>query len=348
MGAERIRIGVVGLGRAGWHLHCAPLVRHPDFHLVAVADAEKERCVEGEEAFGCPSFRTLPGMLDGAALDAVVIATPTHLHREMAQLAFQRGLDVLLEKPMAPDLDGARAIVRSASRDRRVLSVFFPRRAEASFRHVVEIVGSGRIGRVFQARLGLFRYARRADWQGLRKYGGGILGNLGSHLIDLLLQLVGYDVKRLFCHMGRVLTLGDAEDVAKIVVETRRGVVGEVDLNYVSPVSPYELEVYGTRGALTLTGDAIAVRFLPPGSLPPRAQEAGLAAAAREYPSEEAGFVEEIASVDERLGVDLFADFAHAVRTGAEPFVKSHEALAVMQVVERCRKDAGRIVGFEP
>lgn len=344
MGKRKLHIGVVGLGRAGWHLHCLPLSRHTDFRLVAVADAEEERRIEGGKAFNCASFNSLAQMLGAVQLDAVVIATPTHLHKEMAQLAFRRGLHVVLEKPMAVDVGEARAIIRSAKRYRRVLSVFFQYRAEAWFQHLLKIVESGNIGDIYQVRLGRFNYVRRADWQCLREYGGGILGNLGSHYIDILFQLIGYDIKRVFCHTGRVAALGDAEDVTKVIIETRRGVIGEADLNFASAINPYELEVYGTRGALTLNKGKFKLRYFNPDDLPPMELDTSLTAADREYPEDKINFHEEIIPVEKRLQIDFFAEFALAVRTGVELFVKKKEALAVMRMVEECRRDAGRIV----
>ena len=348
MKKKKLHIGVVGLGRAGWYFHCQPLSKHPDFKLIAVVDPEEERRIEGEKVFKCKSFDSLDRMLNEIDLDAIVIATPTHLHKKMTQLAFRKGLHVLLEKPMAVDVNEARAIIRSADSHGKVLSVFFPHRAEAYFRHLLKIIESGKIGDVYQVRLGWFNYVRRADWQSLIKYGGGILINLGSHFIDLLFQLIGYDIKRVFCHMGRVASIGDAEDVTKIIIETKSGVIGEADLNFASAVYPYELEVYGTRGALYLEKGEFKLRYILPEDVPQKKLDKNLAAAGREYPDDKIKFQEEIIPVDEGCRVDFHSEFARAIRTGSDPIVKPKEALAVMRMVERCRKDAGKIVVISP
>jgi predicted dehydrogenase len=346
MSRKKLKIGIVGLGRAGWYFHCQPLFAHPDFKLVAVADPVEERRIEAEKEFKCSSFSSIEQMLDSAELDAVVIASPTHLHKDMAQLAFRRGLHVVLEKPMAIDAKQAQAIIRSASKYNKVLSVFFPHRYYAYFRHLQKIIASGKIGDVYQVRLGWFNYVRRADWQSLSEYGGGILINLGSHFIDLLFQLIGCDIKRVFCHTGRVAALGDAEDVTKLIMESSRGVIGEADLNFASAIFPYELEVYGAKGALYLEKQEFHLRYFDPGKLPAGKLDKNLAAAGREYPDDKIVFIKETIPVDDNLQIDFYRDFAKAIRTGSSPIVKPKEALAVMRMVERLRESAGRIVDF--
>jgi predicted dehydrogenase len=110
----RIRIGVVGLGRIGWGEHCPQIAKHPEFELCAVQDTVKERRLEGEQKYGVPSFSTLRTMMRASNLEAVVIASPTHLHAAMAQEALRSGCHVLLEKPMAANSRDAAAIVRIA------------------------------------------------------------------------------------------------------------------------------------------------------------------------------------------------------------------------------------------
>ncbi len=147
--------------------------------------------------------------------------------------------------------------------------------------------------------------------------------------------------------LGRVAALGDAEDVTKIVLESRRGVIGEADLNFASAIYPYELEVYGTKGALYLEKQEFKLRYFNPDILPAVKLDRNLAALRREYPDDKIVFQEETIPVDERLQVDFYKDFAKAVRTGTTPVINPTEVLAVIRMVERCREDAGRIARFK-
>ena len=341
---SKIRIGVIGLGRIGWQFHCRVLAEHKKYELVGVADTDRERCREAEERFGCAAFADYAELLDLPGLEVAVIAAPTHLHKEMALAAFRRGLHVYMEKPLAVDAREAESIVRAAERRGLVLSVYQPHRASDRIQHLMKIMRSGEIGEVYQVRFGRFNCVRRDDWQSLRKYGGGMLNNYGAHYLDALLQLIGYDVKKVFCQLRRVLSLGDADDVVKVLIETRSGAVGEVEINQALTAEPFELQVWGTRGTVELKDGAFLIRSFSPDDLPPKELNRSLASAERKYPRDQIPIEVRMVPVDGRLQVDLYADLARAIRSGKEPFVKPREPLAVMRLIERCRKDSGRIV----
>lgn len=343
MPRAKIRIAVAGLGRIGWRFHAQSLATHRDFKLVAVADTEPNRCQEAREEFGCEAFVDFEEMLAEVRLDAVVIATPTHLHKDMALAAFRRGLHVLLEKPMATDLTQARMIVRSAKRAGVVLTTYQPHRVSAYYQHLRRLLDRGKIGTVYWVRRGQFSFARRNDWQSLRKYGGGMLNNYGAHALDLVLNLIGYDVRRVFGDMQLSASLGDAEDVVKVVIETRSGNIGEAEINQASTIKPYELLVWGTTGALEYEQGVFKLRYFDPRKLPPKELDPRLASADRKYPADDIEFREETIPVDGKYQIDVFHDFATALRTGAPTVVRPQEILTVMKVMELARESSERI-----
>ena len=346
MRSGKIRMGVAGLGRIGWPFHCAQIAAHPEFTLAAVQDLEEDRRTEAEDKYGARGYIRFEQMLKEEKLDAVAIATPTHLHREMAEAAFAAGCHVMLEKPMAPNAADAAAIVRAAARRARVLTVYQPRRAEAYFQHLRSLLSAGVIGDVYHVRIGMFQFTMRNDWQALRRFGGGMLNNYGAHALDQVLQLIGYDIRRIFCALRIVASVGDAEDVVKIVLESSGGVIGEVDINQASTINPYFIEVWGTRGALSLPPDDMehfTVRHLAPRSLRPKKLIPALASVGRLYPGGDVPVRETTIAVDPARAVDVYADFAKAIRTGKQPFVLPAEPLAVMRLIDRCRAQSGRI-----
>ena len=246
---------------------------------------------------------------------------------------------------MAPDAADAAVIVREAARRKRILTVYQPRRATAYFQQLKAIVASGIVGDLYHVRLSLYQFSLRNDWQALRKYGGGMLNNYGAHALDQVLQLVGYDVKRVFCSLRRVASVGDAEDVVKVVLETAGGAIGEVDINQAAAAGPGYLRAWGTRGAITLASEyegGFTVRHLAARALRPRKLEPSLASAGRRYPDGDVAFRESIIPVDESLAVDVYADLARAIRTGRQPFVRPEEPLALMRLIDRCRAESGR------
>ena len=343
----KVRIGVIGLGRIGWE-HCKQLHLHRDVVLVAVADREESRCEEARETFGCISYLNYREMLAQAKLDAVLIASPTHLHKEMALAAFAHQRHVFLEKPMAMNVAEAQTIVRASKKARRVLTVYQPARAAALFQQLRKILATNVLGEVYHVRRGEFSFARRNDWQALQRFGGGMLNNYGAHALDELLALTGSDIQRVFCDLRRVASLGDAEDVVKVIYETRSGVLGEMDISQAIVAKPYQIEVYGTRGVAFLQGNnregfRWLIRTLPARAFAPKRLDATLAAANRQYPSDNINVREKIIAVNPRNNVDVYADFARAIRTGAAPFIKPTETIAVMQVIAKCRAASGGI-----
>ena len=337
MSHKKIRVGVAGLGRIGWRFHCTALAKHRDYRLVAVADSVPDRCTEAEETFGVAAFADYYDMLDRVELDAVVIATPTHLHNDMAVAALKSGRHVVLEKPMALNLREGQSIVRAADRAGLKLTVYQPHRLNAYFQHLRRIIATGKIGAVYWVRRGMFSFTRRNDWQSLRKFGGGMLNNYGAHALDQVLNLTGYDVKRVFGDLQLAASIGDADDVAKVVLETKRGTIGEVDINQASAIRLYELAVWGTCGGITYESGAFRVRYFDPKKLPDKAVNLSLASENRQYPSDDIEFIEETIPVDPTLRVDLYADFAKAIRKGAAPLVEPQQTLAVMRVIEQAR-----------
>ena len=342
---NRIRIGVAGLGRIGWKCHCQEIAKNPDFELAAVQDIVPERRQEAEQVYGVPSFGSFSSMLRNAELDAVTIATPSHLHARMALAALEAGCHVLLEKPMTRTAKEAEAVVRAARKARRLVTVFQSLRAFAYFQHLRHLVASGIIGELYHVRLTGYRYVRRNDWQSLSRYGGGVLLNGGSHLIDQLLQLIGYDVARVFCDRKVVASLGDAEDVLKIVVLTRKGVTGEIDMNQAATVSGSEAQLWGTEGTVELTpsGDAFTVTVLDRSDLPPKELDPSLASRDRLYPNDDVWVKRKTIPVDPSYLVDIYANWTSAILRGTPLFVKPEEPLAVMRVIDQCRTDSGPV-----
>jgi len=344
MAETKLRIGVAGLGRIGWAFHCKRLGDHRDWSLAAVADTDPARRQEAVTTYGCAAFADFAELCAKGGLDAVVIATPTHLHEAMVLTALQHGLHILLEKPMAPTYDEALRIVEAAERAQRVLTVYQPHRLGAYFQHLKAVVNDGRIGRVTMVQRGAFSFARRNDWQSLQKYGGGMLNNYGAHYLDQVLQLVGYDVRRVWCCLQRVASLGDADDVVKILLEMDGGVVADCTISQATVGKiPYEFIVWGTCGTVEYLANQITVRWYDPAALPPKDLDPSLASADRKYPSDALTVQTETVPVNPALQVDVYANLAQAIRGAAPLFVPPRETLALVALLARCRESSAGV-----
>lgn len=178
-GAAPIRVGLVGYGNAGATFH-APLIRAcPRMQLTAVQTSREAPMRVG--SFG--------ELLDRS--DLVVIASPNQTHFAYARQALEGGKHVVVDKPFTVTLDEADELIALAREQQRVLTVFQNRRLDGDFLTVRKLLP--RLGDIslFEANWDRFRPAIKQGWRERPEPGGGVLADLGSHLIDHALQLFG-------------------------------------------------------------------------------------------------------------------------------------------------------------
>jgi predicted dehydrogenase len=186
-----IRVGLIGYGYAGRTFH-APLIRDtPELELVAVSSSRPEQ-VRAD----LPGMLVVPSPGEICALpsvDLVVIATPNDTHLPLTMLALDAGKHVMVEKPFAPTLEDARALVSHARRARRVLAVFQNRRWDGDFLAVTNLLAQRVLGDVshFESHFDRYRPLVRDRWRERTGAGTGLWYDLGPHLVDQALQLFG-------------------------------------------------------------------------------------------------------------------------------------------------------------
>src|ERR1044071_9787501 len=145
--ASRIRIGIVGMGAAGWAF--VPAIRgNPAFELAAIAEPDPAMRETAVAETGAAPFADLPSMLRDGKLDAVYIATPTELHPDHVAQVCAAKKHVLTEKPMAIRVEQAQAMVEAAARAGVVLQVGHSHSYDLPIARMREIVVSGALGRV--------------------------------------------------------------------------------------------------------------------------------------------------------------------------------------------------------
>ena len=116
-----LRVGVVGVGVMGSN-HARVFADLPGVRLVGVADPDDKQRDFVADALGCPAFNDVETLL-ASGVDAVTIAAPTHVHRELALACIGQGVHVLVEKPIAPSVEEGRAIIAAARHARVTLMV---------------------------------------------------------------------------------------------------------------------------------------------------------------------------------------------------------------------------------
>ncbi len=186
-----LKVGLIGYGAAGSAFH-APLIRSvPRLELAAISTSRRDAAALGILVVPEPS-----AILTDPNLDLVVIASPNDSHFCLAEAALRAGKHVVVDKPLTVTADEADALIALAKERSRVLTVFHNRRWDGDFLTVQQLIGDGRSGplgevMLYEARWDRFRPAIKTGWRETSMGGGGLLADLGPHLIDQVLLLFG-------------------------------------------------------------------------------------------------------------------------------------------------------------
>lgn len=280
--AENVRIGVVGTSGFAEMFHLPSLRSHPRAEITAVCGRNRDRAEELAGKYGIPHvFTDYHAMITSGTLDALVVAVPDALHYPITMAALAAGLHVLCEKSLALNAAQAREMYEKAEASGRKHMVGFAWRAVPPFRYMHRLVEDGYIGRCYHA---LFRYeggyGRDASygWRFDRQQGNGILGDLGSHMIDFARWYVG-DIAKVSGHLATFVArpgadggpLDPANDTALVAVEFANGAQGVIHLSAVTHVGDrgqvMQIALYGEAGSLELdfTFGGAELRGLPQG-----------------------------------------------------------------------------------
>ena len=279
---NRVRVGVIGPSWWVDYWHLPALLNHPDAEIVALCGSKPRDAAEVATKYGggkeIPVFQDYEQMMDDIALDGVIVCTPNDMHHPATMAALSRGIHVTCEKPVALNAEQAREMV-SAAADRQLIGMSnFPYRANPAAIALKEQITSGYAGTILHVSgqyHGGFGLQRAPGWRGSRTHSGsGILGDLGSHLIDLARFATGDEftavsassltmVKGLDAGYPDGITLlrseeprvGDRnDDSCAFLSEFASGAQGVFHTSWIAHQGVYvqhqELEVYGTEGRL--------------------------------------------------------------------------------------------------
>ncbi|HYE06219.1 MAG TPA: Gfo/Idh/MocA family oxidoreductase [Planctomycetota bacterium] len=341
-----IRTAIIGLGRAGWEIHVAGLRGRDDYRIVACVDPEPERRREAELIAGCRAYASVDELLaapHGAELAIVCTSSDTHV--PLAIRLLDAGLHVLAEKPMATGPEQAAHMVAAARAARTFYAVHQNLRFGAEFRQLRRLIASGAVGEPFLVKLAWTSFARRNDWQTLRRFGGGTLNNSGAHALDLCVVLMDAPIVDVWADLRAVATAGDAEDHAKLMLRGANGRVIDVELSSGMAAEQRGWQVFGRLGSIVRDGDAFVVRSLDPRELPPLEVQPTLAVPGRRYGvvgGEELRWREErVPAAPPEMALDLYAELWRAIRRGA-PFEITLDQLAEQMRINALARAASR------
>ena len=300
-----LRVGVVGVGIMGQN-HARVFADVPGVRLVGVADPDRKQRNFVSGALGCVGYADVEGLLaDG--VDAVTIAAPTHLHRDLALTCIARGVHVLVEKPIASSVEEGNAIIAAARRAGVTLMVGHVERFNPAVDAIKEAIRREDILSIAITRVGPFPP---------RMSNVGVVIDLAVHDIDLIRWFTDSEIVEVQPQLSSAVA--EREDIALLQFRTASGVLAHINTNWLTPFKARSVTV-ATKDKYIM-GDLLTRQvtecfgFQPDGSYSMRHL-----------------------SVDhaEPLRAELQA-FVGAVRNGGKPAVTGEEGVAALEIAIRC------------
>lgn len=245
-----IRIGIVGLGRAGLEMHIPELLQYPElFKIIAVCDLLKERRDLVLEKFPtCRTYRRFEDLLLDPDVELVDIATRSDDHCDHVLRALKSGKWVNIERPFCQNYEEALVIRADAIRAGNRLLIRQNYRYEAAFLQTREIIESGVLGDIYDIKIrrGIFR--RRDDWQTVKRCGGGIALAWGPAFLDQALEFLKSPPVKIYSDFKRVASVGDAEDYMRIILRNISGLTVDLEVSGGMIGRAPQYKVSGTKG----------------------------------------------------------------------------------------------------
>jgi len=258
MSSGRVRFGVIGAGAIAQLAHLPVLAKMRGAELVALCDNDGPKARALADRFGVPdTFTDIDELLEFDELDAVIVATPNHLHEPHVLSALAAGLDVLCERPIATTGKGVDRILNAAARAGRKVVVANNHRFRSDVQALDRFLRGGELGKLQGVRTGWYQPRGSIEGWRLRRNeaGGGVLLDHGLMLIDLAFWLLDFpEVARVTAHMERGRGANAVDEAMLVTVGFEGGLTLTVDLNraYVGTEERWWFEVLGARGSARL------------------------------------------------------------------------------------------------
>ncbi len=226
----KTKVAVIGYGLQGsWH--CGEILTNSS-HVVTLAgicDIDESKQALAREK-GIKVYKDFQSVLEDENVDAIVIATPNDLHKEMAVKAMVAGKHVVCEKPVEMSVAALDEMLDASKRTGKVFTVHQNRRWDTNYLVMKDLIQSGDIGEVIsiESRIQGSR-GIPANWRGEKEHGGGMMLDWGVHLIDQMLQLIPSRITRIFSVMSHITT-NEVDDGFKLEIYFEDGKSAHIEV----------------------------------------------------------------------------------------------------------------------
>lgn len=327
-----MKYALIGVGRISPN-HIAAAQKQ-ELDIVAISDLVPEKMIEATATFDLGQetkhYTDYLEMLDQEKPELVAVCTESGSHAEIALECIDRGINIIIEKPMAMSMEDANEIIRRSEEKDVVVSSCHQNRFNKSIQKIREAIDEDRFGRLFHgtAHIRWNRdegYYKHAPWRGTWAQDGGALMNQCIHNIDLLRWMMGEEIDEVFAYTDNLNhSYLEAEDLGIGLVKFKNGSYGVIEgTNNVYPKNLEEtLYLFGEKGTVKAGGKSVNIieewLFADKLDDPEQVKEEY-----HENPPTVYGFGHN----------PLYADVVDAIKTGRQPYVDAYQGRNAVELI---------------
>lgn len=344
-----IRTALVGYGFGGRHFHAPFVAADPDLELAAVvtSDSERARQVRADHprAEVAPNLDALLARTGDLGLELGIVSTPPTGHAEQATALLEAGLHVVVDKPLTVTSDEGLALIACAERVGRTVTPYQNRRWDGDYITLRGLLDAGELGQVhrFESRFERWKPSETRAWKaGASTTGAGVLYDLGTHLIDQAVQLLG-QVEDVYAEIRTLRADSGADDDTFVALQHATGAISHLWMSAVAPQLGPRFRVLGSRAGFTSWGtEPVQQRMAL--TADPHAEQ-------RDFADEEDDRYGQVGLADDqrrvRLAHDDYGAFyrgvVRAISTGFPPPVDARDSVAVIALIERLHREYSEV-----
>jgi UDP-N-acetylglucosamine 3-dehydrogenase len=262
---QKINVALIGIGNFGQKL-ADTIKKTENLNLRACFHEKIEKAEEFALKNGCKAFSDTEEMFK-ENFEAVIIATPNHLHGKYAMLAIEKNKHLFIEKPIANGINEAEQILNEAERKNIIVMVGHNARRNTAIRKIKEMIDNGKMGKLVSAEINMSHGGGMKftsdNWRFHKNNcPGGPLIMLGSHAADISNYLFG-PAKSVCAAVKNLYAPTEAEDTSMVVLELKMGGLVYLANNYNTPTT-YYIRIFGTNGILEYNKNLDTLSFQGP------------------------------------------------------------------------------------
>ncbi|WP_440878808.1 Gfo/Idh/MocA family protein [Vibrio natriegens] len=327
-----MRIGLVGYGVGGQYFHAPFIEASEKLELTGIVARSESKRAQIEKDFpGMPVYGSLTSMIQSDTVDAVTITTPPETRRDLVLEAIESGLHVVADKPFAPNAQIAKGLIDAAIAKGVVLCAFHNRRFDTDVRTLRKVMDDGRLGRIWRMHSRL-----DCDDPFTLEAGptGGVLRDLGSHVVDQAIYLLG-PVTSVHAHLDEVeLPEGPTNASFALTLNHKNGATSYLSASKLNRIQMKEFLVYAEKGSFQSQMSDVQAQAIFSGQRPVNDPQHWGYEVEQRWPllRDESG--EHAIPSEQGAYFDYYNQFAKAVMEEAEPPVLPEQVLQVLKILD--------------